>query len=102
MQQVMLYAQIQLPHVPVLVVGQTLIVLHVLKIPMVYAVIQHVVVILAVKYMTMVLLALLVTLVAVALVLRTYQLDPLASIVLHYTTAVMGVVTAPPHSPNLA
>ena len=52
--QVMLFAQIQLLHVPVQVVEPSLIVAPVLMIHMVYAVIQHVVVILAAKHMTMV------------------------------------------------
>jgi len=67
-QQIMLYAQIQLPHVPVLVAEPSLIVLHVLTTPMVYVDIQSVVVILAVKHMTMVLPAQPVKLVLVGLV----------------------------------
>jgi len=69
----MLYAQIQLPHVAVQEAGQSLIVRHVLTL-MVYADIQHVVLILAVTHMIMVLLAPPVTLVVVGLVLRMYQL----------------------------
>ena len=69
-QQVMLFAQIQLLHVPVQVVEPSLIVAPVLMIHMVYADIQHVVATLAVKHMIMVLPAPPVTLVAAALVLR--------------------------------
>jgi len=86
-QQAMLYVQVQLPHVAVQEVGQSLIVLHVLTIHMVYAVIQSVVVILAPKCMIMVLLAPPVTLVAVALVLHMCQLDLLASIAQPHTIA---------------
>jgi len=88
-QQVMLFAQIQLPHVTVQEAVQCLIVRHALTL-MVYVDIQHVVVILAVKHMIMGLLALPVTLVAVALVLCMSQLDPLASIAQLHTIGVMA------------
>ena len=68
MQQVLLYVQIQLPHVTVQEVVQCLIVNHVLTL-MMYAVIQHVVVILAAMRTQMVLPAPPATFVAVALVL---------------------------------
>ena len=75
--KVMLSAQVLLVHVTVQAVAQCLIVSHVLTL-MVYADIQHVVVIFAAMRMIMVLPAPPVILVAVALVLRMSQLDPLA------------------------
>ena len=96
-QQVMLYAQIQLPHVAVQEAKQSLIVLHVPLIHMVYADIQLVVVILVPKHMIMMLPAPPVILVAVALVLRMSQLASLASIALLHTIAAMGMAHAPPH-----
>jgi len=92
-QQVMLFAQILLLHVTVQVAAQCLIVSHAL-ILMVYADIQHVVVILAVMHMIMVLHALPVKLVAVAPVLHLCRLEPLASIALRHIIVATGPVLA--------
>jgi len=78
-QQVMLYAQIQLLHVTVQAVAQCLIVEPVLLIHMVYAVTQYVVVILAAKHMMMVYNVQLVRPVVVALALMSQQV-PLAMV----------------------
>jgi len=85
-QQVMRYATIQLHHVTVQAVVQRLIVSHVLTL-MVYADIQHVVVILAAMRMITVLPVQPVKPVVVARVLLLYHLDPPASIVQRHATA---------------
>ncbi len=92
-QQVMLFVQIQLPHVPVQAVAQCLIVSHVL-ILMVYADIQRVVVILVATRTVMVLPAPPVTLVAMALVLRMSQQDKLVSTAPLLTIAAAVVALA--------
>jgi len=97
-QQVMLFAQIQLLHVPVQVVEPSLIVAPVLMIHMVYAVIQPVAAILATKHMIMVRRAQPVKPVAVALALRMFQLEPLVSIAQPPTIAATAVAPALRHA----
>ena len=87
-QQVMLSVLIQLPHVPVLVVAQHLIVLLALTL-MVYADIQHVVVILAVTHMIMVYNVQPVNPVVVALV-HLCQLVPQDMVALPHTIGAMA------------
>jgi len=78
-QQVILYAQILLPPVTVQAVAQSLIVAPVLTIPMVYAGIQHVVVILAALHLIMVQDALPANLVTMVDVLSLFLLGWQAS-----------------------
>ena len=94
-QQVMLSVLIQLPHVVVQAVAQSLIVLRVLMIHMVYAVIQYVVLILAPNLMTTVGRALPVKPVVVAPVLLSL-LVPRAMVAQPHTIAATATGTAQP------
>ena len=94
-QQIILNAQIQLPHVAVQVVEQSLIVLHVLLIHMVYVVIQYVAAILAAKHMTTVGHAQPVKPVLVAPVLLSL-LARMDMVVPPNTIAAMEMGTVPP------
>jgi len=91
--QVMLFVQILLARVAVQVVDSSLIVAPVLMIHMVYAGIQHVVVILAVKHMIMGYIVLSVNPVVVDLVLMLRQV-PLGMVALQHIIVVMGLEVA--------